>query len=179
MRIRPPFLLFCPGPEVKITDADFADDLALLTNKLEEAQEFLLSLEKASNAVGLHLNESKTNYLPINSPHGIVKASSGMVLDAVDDFVYLGAHLDNPEHEFAVRKTKAWAACHQMKKIWSSKMRRQLKIRLFIATVESIILPNDTLSHIIYSIDSVDASIDQFEASIDRSEASIDTCRPL
>ena len=58
-------------------------------------------------------------------------------------------------------------------------MRRQLKIRLFIATVESIILPNDTLSHIIYSIDSVDASIDQFEASIDRSEASIDTCRPL
>jgi hypothetical protein len=96
MRIRPPFLLFCPGPEVKITDADFADDLALLTNKLEEAQEFLLSLEKASNAVGLHLNESKTNDLPINSPHGVVKASSGMVLDAVDDFVYLGAHLDNP-----------------------------------------------------------------------------------
>ena len=63
-----------------------------------------------------------------------------MVLDAVDDFVYLGAHLDNPEHEFAVRKPKAWAACHQMKKIWSSKMRRQLKIRLFRATVESILL---------------------------------------
>ena len=67
MRIRPPFLLFFPGPEVKITDADFVDDLALLTKKLEEAQEFLLSLEKASNAIGLHLNESKMKYLTINS----------------------------------------------------------------------------------------------------------------
>ena len=33
-------------PEVKIKDSDFADDLALLTNTLEEAQVFLLSLEK-------------------------------------------------------------------------------------------------------------------------------------
>ena len=119
-------------PEVKITEADFADDLALQTKTLEEAQEFLLSFEKASNAVGLHLNESKTKYLPINSPSGVVKASSGWVLDAVDDIVYLGAHLDNPEHQFVARKTKAWAACHQI--------RRQLTIRLFIPTVESILI---------------------------------------
>ena len=77
--------------------------------------------EKASNAVRLlHLNESKTKYLPINCPPGVVKSSSGMVLDAVDDFVYLGAHLDNPEHDFAVRKAKARTACHQMKKIYGA-----------------------------------------------------------
>ena len=58
----------------------------------------------------------------------------------MNDFVYLGAYINSSEHDFAVRKAKAWAACHQMKKIWSSNMRRDLKIRLFQATVESILL---------------------------------------
>ncbi len=39
-----------------------------------------------------------------------------------------------------VRKAKAWAACHQIKKIWKAGMYRDLKIRLFVATVESILL---------------------------------------
>ena len=33
-----------------------------------------------------------------------------------------------------------WASCHKMKKIWKSSMCRELKIQLFIATVESILL---------------------------------------
>ena len=40
-----------------------------------------------------------------------------------------------------VRKAKAWGACHQnMKLVWKSAMRRELKVRLFLATVESILL---------------------------------------
>ena len=39
-----------------------------------------------------------------------------------------------------VRKAKAWAACHQLKNIWKSDMRRELKVRLFQATVESVLL---------------------------------------
>ena len=49
-------------PAVKVTDADFADDLALLTNTIAEAQNFLISLEEAADSVGLHLNESKTKH---------------------------------------------------------------------------------------------------------------------
>ena len=58
----------------------------------------------------------------------------------MDDFVYLGSRMKSSEKDFEVRKAKAWAACHQMKKIWKSSMRRDLKIRLFLATVESILL---------------------------------------
>ena len=44
------------------------------------------------------------------------------------------------ERDFEVRKGKAWGACHQLKTIWKSDMRRDMKIRLFRATVESILL---------------------------------------
>ena len=43
-------------------------------------------------------------------------------------------------HSSHGEKSKAWAACHQMKKIWNSDMKRILKIRLFQATVESILM---------------------------------------
>ena len=43
------------------------------------------------------------------------------------------------EKDFEVRKAKAWGECHQLKKIWQSDMRREMKIRLFRATVESVL----------------------------------------
>ena len=56
------------------------------------------------------------------------------------DFVYLGAWIATTERNLQVRKAKAWAACHKLKKMWKSDLRRGLKIRLFVATVESILL---------------------------------------
>ena len=58
------------------------------------------------------------------------------------DFVYLGAWIATTERDLRVRKAKAWAACHKLKQMWKSDLRRGLKIRLrlFVATVESILL---------------------------------------
>ena len=53
-------------PALYITDADFADDIALLSDNLAGAQALLSSLESAANCAGLHLNESKTECMPIN-----------------------------------------------------------------------------------------------------------------
>ena len=50
-------------PAVTITETDFADDLALISNTLEQAQLFLLRLESAAAQVGLHINEIKTVFL--------------------------------------------------------------------------------------------------------------------
>ena len=50
-------------PAVFITDLDFADDIALISNSLENAQALLQSLESAANCVGLHINETKTKYI--------------------------------------------------------------------------------------------------------------------
>ena len=127
-------------PEEKVADTDFADDLALLTNTVGEAQRFLYSVEDAAKTVGLHLNEEKTKFMKANcNEEATIRARVGDVIECVSDFKYLGCYLQST-HDFKVRKAKAWAACHLMKKIWNSDMKRVLKIRLFQATVESILL---------------------------------------
>ena len=47
-------------PAVVVTDLDFADDLALLTEEIEQAQEVLLRLETEAEKVGLFCNAKKT-----------------------------------------------------------------------------------------------------------------------
>ena len=63
---------------------------------------------------------------------------SGNQLEKVTDFVYLGAWIATTESVLQVRKAKAWAACLKLEKMWKSALRSGLKIRLFVATVESI-----------------------------------------
>ena len=126
-------------PEKKVQDTDFADDLALLTDTVEDAQRFLYSVEDAAKSVGLHLNEEKTKFMKVNCNEATIRARVGDEIECVSDFKYLGCYLQST-HDFKVRKAKAWAACHLMKKVWNSEMKRVLKIRLFQATVESILL---------------------------------------
>ena len=45
------------------TQTDFADDLALIANSINNAQTLLNSLESAANCVGLYLNDTKTEYM--------------------------------------------------------------------------------------------------------------------
>ena len=43
-------------PAVNITDADYADDIAITTNNLREANLLLHSIEKSDKEMGLHIN---------------------------------------------------------------------------------------------------------------------------
>eukprot|EP00116_Pleurobrachia_bachei_P012206 sb/3472468/ len=54
--------------------------------------------------------------------------ASGRQLEWVKDFVYLGAHLRSTEHDFNVRKAKAWAACHRLRSVWKTDISRTWKI---------------------------------------------------
>ena len=62
----------------------------------------------------------------------------GTYLEWKDDFKYLGSWVDNSEKDISIRKAQAWRA--GMLKIWKSNMSKDLKIRFFIATIESILL---------------------------------------
>ena len=50
-------------PATTITDADYADDLALFSDTIAEATILLHSLEKAAEDVGLYVNASKTEFI--------------------------------------------------------------------------------------------------------------------
>jgi hypothetical protein len=67
--------------------------------------------------------------------------AAGTELENEDDFKYPGSWVQSTEKDIKVRTAQAWKAIHNMSRIWKSSMEdRDLKIRFFIATTESIIL---------------------------------------
>ena len=53
-------------PAKTITDADYADDIAVLANTPNQAETLLHSLERAAADIGLHVNAHKTEYTCYN-----------------------------------------------------------------------------------------------------------------
>lgn len=124
----------------KVSDTEFADDISLIADSIQDVQKLLSEVEHEAASVGLRLNETKTKCMVINIDNpDPLHAASGDIIERVDNFLYLGACLKDSETDIKVRKAKAWAACHKLKKIWNSNLRKGLKIRLFTATVESVL----------------------------------------
>ena len=126
-------------PAVHLTDLDFADDLAIPADTVENAESLLHALEKAASYVGLYCNASKTEYTS-SSSNPSMTTLAGNIIKHVLDFKYLGSHTENSGKDFHIRKALAWATCNKMEKIWTSTLPNQLKINLFRATVELILL---------------------------------------
>ena len=128
-------------PKEAITDLDFADDIALCSDAVKQAQELLLRVEKECAFVGLGLNGPKTKYLKYNIEDDTpLHTSDGTVLECKDDFKYLGSWVDSTEKDIAVRKALAWYALNGMDRVWKSNMKSGLKKRFFVACIESILL---------------------------------------
>ena len=129
-------------PAKYLTDTDFADDIALVSQSLLGAQSLLQSLEQASNCVGLHLNETKTECINMCSSDTdfIIKTLNNTLLKMVSDYVYLGSYISSSEKDFLTRKGMAWSACNALHKIWSSNLTRAFKLKIFKAAIEPILL---------------------------------------
>ena len=126
---------------VNITDLDFADDIiALLSNTAAQAQELLNNVENVALRVGLHMNAKKTQFMVYNQPTRVeIHTVGGSCLEEVRDYKYLGSWVQSTEQDIKVRKAMAWKACNKLTKIWKSTLSRNLKIKLFHATVESVL----------------------------------------
>ena len=53
-------------PAIKITDVDYADDLAIVTDKTSEATILLHKIENTAKEIGLNINAGKTEFISIN-----------------------------------------------------------------------------------------------------------------
>ena len=69
-----------------------------------------------------------------------MKALDGTLLKVVEDFKYLGAWSESIEKDFGMRKALAWSSCHMLRKVWSSTLSQKMKVRLFVGTVERVLL---------------------------------------
>ena len=103
---------------VYLTDTDFAYYITLISQYLEHAQDLLQSLEKASNGVGLYLNETKTECMHRchSNNSNTIRTRNGTSLKQVDDYKYLGSYVSSSEKDFTTRKVMAWSTCNDMHK---------------------------------------------------------------
>ena len=126
-------------PAKTITDADYADDLALLANTPNQAETLLHSLERAAPGIGLHVNAHKTEYMCYNQT-GYITTLDGASLRLVDKFTNLGNSVPSTENDINTRLTKAWTAIDRLSIIWKSDLTDEMKRSFFQAAVVSILL---------------------------------------
>ena len=126
-------------PAKTITDADYADDIALLVNTPNQAETLLHSLERAAAAIGLHINAHKTEYMCYNQT-GDISTLDGTSLKLVVKFTYLGSSVSWTEKEIDTRLTKAWTAIDRLSIIWKSNLTDKIKRNFFLAAVVSKLL---------------------------------------
>ena len=121
-------------PAKTITDADYADDIAVLANTPNQAETLLHSLE-----IGLHVNAHKTEYMCFTQT-GDISTLDGISLKLGDKFTYLGSSVSSTEKDIDTRLTKAWTAVDRQSIIWVSDLTDKMKRSLFQAAAVSILL---------------------------------------
>ena len=126
-------------PAKTITDADYADNIALLANTPNQAETLLHSLERATAGIGLHVNAHKTEYMCFNQA-GDISTLDGTSLKLVDKFTYLGSSVSSTEKDIDTRLTKIWTAIDKLSVIWKSDLTNKMKRSFFQVAVVSILL---------------------------------------
>ena len=126
-------------PATTITDADYADDIALLANTPNQTVTLLHSLERAAAGIGFHVNVHKTEFMCFNQKGGI-STLGGTSLRLVEKFTYLGSSISSTEKDINTRLTKAWTAIDRLSIIWTSNLTDKMKRSFFQAAAVPILL---------------------------------------
>ena len=119
-------------PAKTITDADYADDIAILANTPNQAETLLHSLERAAAGIGFHVNAHKMEYMYHNQT-GDITTQDRTPLKLVDKFTYLGSSVPSTEKHIDTRLTKAWTAIDKLSIIWKSDLTDKMKRSFFQA----------------------------------------------
>ena len=117
-------------PAKTITDADYANDIALHANATAQAETQLHSLEQAAAGIGLHVNAHKTEYMRFNQT-GNISTLNGSPLKLVDKFTYLGSCVSSTETDINTRQAKAWTAIDSFPVIKKSDLIDKMKRGFF------------------------------------------------
>ena len=98
------------------TDADYADDIALLANTPTQAESQLHSLGQTGGDIGFHVNVNKAEYMYFNQK-GAISTLNGDPLKLVDKFTYFGSSVSSIENYINMRLEKAWTTMNM--EVWS------------------------------------------------------------
>ena len=130
-------------PTKTITDADYADDIAILANTPHQAKTLLHSLEQAAAGISHHVNAHKTEYMCFNQM-GNISTLDGTSLKLVEKFTYLGSSVSSTKKDIDMRLMKTWTAIDKLSIIWKSDLTDKMKRSFFQAAVVLILLNGST-----------------------------------
>jgi len=84
--------------EIKINDADFANDIALAEGEATQAQLQINKLREEARKVGLEYNNGKIVAVIYNPPSGYPELKlDGAPIETADDFKYLGSFINSTQ----------------------------------------------------------------------------------
>ena len=115
-----------------VTDLDFVDDITLLSDAPQAAQTLLHSVEKWCSEVGLHVNDTKTEYTALHCElDTVISTLCGKQLNKTDDFKYLGSYNNSSEKDISTRIALAWAASRKLENVWTSDLSQEQTKKIF------------------------------------------------
>ena len=126
-------------PSKTITDADYANDIAILANTPNKAETLLHSLEQAAAGIGLHVNAHKTEYMCFNQT-GDISTLERTSLKLVEKFTNQGNTISSTKKDIDTWLMKAWTAINKLSIIWKSDLTDKMKRSFFQGAVVSILL---------------------------------------
>ena len=88
-------------PEMTIADADYADDIALMSNTVSQAEKLLHHVENAAKEIGLYINAEKTEHVSYNQA-GSITSLCGELIKSVSEFKYLGSNIASTERDVII-----------------------------------------------------------------------------
>ena len=147
-----------------ITDAEYADDIAILANTPNKAETLLHSLERATASIGFHVNGHKTEYMCFNQT-GHISTLGGTSPKLVDKFTYLGSSVSSTKKDIDTWLTKAWTAIDRLSIIWSTDLTDKMKRSFFQEAFVSILLYGYTPWTLTKRLENVASNIEQVLAA--------------
>ena len=133
-----------------IPDLEYADDMCLLSNSMDELEEMLLYLDQSFNQIGLSISAQKTKILSITSdqqesPRRVALQSADEPVDAIEEFEYFGSVVTSScelDREISTRIRKASNSFRSLcRTLWYQKsIKLCIKLRMFKAAIIPILL---------------------------------------
>jgi len=126
----------------RLTDLDFADDIAIVAEEENVCQEMTAKFEEQSAQVGLNISREKTKTMGItqrSSPQPVAIAQEN--IEYVERFTYLGSVISSDgdaEADINTRLAKAAAVFRRLDNMWrSSTLSLKIKLDLYTSLVVS------------------------------------------
>ena len=138
-----------------LEDLDFADDLALLSYRIQDMRDKTRALEVQGAKVGLKINATKTKLMRIGTKRGDGVSVEGGRIEEVDEFTYLGSIVSKKggtDEDIQAGIGKARQAFAMLRPIWRSMaLTTKTKLRVFGSNVKAV-LPYQRASRLIHDV---------------------------